>query len=99
MTSERPALVPCPFCGDDMDSFAGMTKDAFVTGLNSFAIGCDCGAIGPMGTTMSEAVNVWNNRQERLRDLLRDADKVVIWEHTPARAGFQEEIEDALGIK
>lgn len=36
---------------------------------------------------------------ERLRSLLRDADDVVIWEHTKARAGFQEEIEAALGIE
>lgn len=35
---------------------------------------------------------------ERLRALLKHADDVVIWEHTPARTGFQEEIEDALGI-
>jgi hypothetical protein len=35
---------------------------------------------------------------ERLRALLQHADDVVIWEHTPARAGFQEEIEAALGI-
>lgn len=35
---------------------------------------------------------------ERLRALLRHADDVVIWEHTPARSGFQEEIESALGI-
>ncbi len=34
----------------------------------------------------------------RLCALLRHADDVVIWEHTLARAGFQEEIEDALGI-
>lgn len=33
-----------------------------------------------------------------LRSLLKHADDVVIWEHTPARAGFQEEIEAALGI-
>lgn len=33
-----------------------------------------------------------------LRELLRHADDVVIWEHTPARSGFQEEIEEALGI-
>lgn len=35
---------------------------------------------------------------ERLRALLRHADDVVIWEHTTARSGFQEEIESALGI-
>ena len=35
---------------------------------------------------------------ERLKALLKHADDVVIWEHTPARAGFQEEIETALGI-
>lgn len=34
----------------------------------------------------------------RLRALLKHADDVVIWEHTPARAGFQEEIEAELGI-
>jgi hypothetical protein len=33
-----------------------------------------------------------------LRKLLKHADDVVIWEHTPARSGFQEEIEEALGI-
>lgn len=35
---------------------------------------------------------------ERLLALLKHADDVVIWEHTPARSGFQEEIEAALGI-
>lgn len=35
---------------------------------------------------------------ERLRELLKHADDVVIWEHTPARSGFQEEIEEAIGI-
>lgn len=34
----------------------------------------------------------------RLKELLKHADDVVIWEHTPARPGFQEEIEEALGI-
>lgn len=36
---------------------------------------------------------------EQLRALLKHADDVVIWEHTPARSGFQEEIEAALGIR
>lgn len=31
-----------------------------------------------------------------LESLLRDADKVVIWERTAARHGFQKEIEAAL---
>lgn len=34
----------------------------------------------------------------KLHRLLRHADNVVIWEHTTARSGFQEEIEEVLGI-
>lgn len=34
----------------------------------------------------------------KLRCLLKHADDVVIWEHTYARSGFQEEIEEVLGI-
>lgn len=33
---------------------------------------------------------------EKLYELLRHADNVVMWEHTSARRGFQEEIEVAL---
>lgn len=33
-----------------------------------------------------------------LKELLHHADEKVIWEHTQARSGFQEEIEAALGI-
>jgi hypothetical protein len=39
------------------------------------------------------------DKVERLRDLLRHADAMVIWELTGTRPGFQEEIEEALGIK
>ena len=47
------------------------------------------------------ALHVADERSEEnvaLRALLKHADDVVIWEHTPARSGFQEEIEVALGI-
>jgi hypothetical protein len=36
---------------------------------------------------------------ERLRELLTHADNGIIWEQNfPIRSGFQEEVEDALGI-
>lgn len=50
----------------------------------------------------NEGLAVINRRleaeNEKLRALLSHADDVVIWEHTSARYGFQEEIEEALGI-
>jgi hypothetical protein len=48
-------------------------------------------------TDLEELARLRKER-ERLRELLAHADKVVIWEHTPARSGFQEEIEEVLGI-
>ena len=45
-----------------------------------------------------EEIAKLREEKERLLALLKHADAVVIWEHTPARSGFQEEIEAALGI-
>ncbi|KEP68791.1 hypothetical protein DL1_08565 [Thioclava dalianensis] len=45
-----------------MSSFAGMTELAFCRGKNSFAVECDCGALGPFKTTMEEAVDAWDTR-------------------------------------
>lgn len=55
-------LQPCPFCGDRMNSFAGMRPDAFCKGKKDFAVGCDCSAIGPFRATMEEAIDAWNTR-------------------------------------
>jgi hypothetical protein len=58
--------------------------------------------IGGLDETLEMVAGVLAQRDEeadKLRDLLRDADKVVMWELTPARRGFQEEIEAALGIQ
>ncbi len=62
-------LEPCPFCGSNMDSFAGMTPDAFAKSRdgftkspNGFAVCCDCGALGPTGATMEQAIGEWNSR-------------------------------------
>jgi Lar family restriction alleviation protein len=70
-TMDKPTLEPCPFCGSNMDSFAGMTPDAFAKSQdgftksqNGFAVNCDCGAIGPTGATMEQAIAEWNTRAD-----------------------------------
>lgn len=56
-------LKSCPFCGDPMDSFAGMYPESFSqVSDGTMAINCDCGAIGPAGRTMEEAIIAWNRR-------------------------------------
>lgn len=69
MNDDKPHLEPCPFCGSDMASFAGMTpdsfaksQDGFTKSQNGFAVNCDCGAIGPTGATMEQAIAEWNSR-------------------------------------
>lgn len=57
-----PLLLPCPFCGNGMESFAGMIEDAFARGENTFGVNCDCGATGPLASTMQAAVDAWNKR-------------------------------------
>ena len=58
-------LKPCPFCGSDMDSFAGMTEAAFAKGSDgTFSIDCDCDAIGPSAPSMTEAIAAWNKRHK-----------------------------------
>lgn len=60
--SKAPELKPCPFCGSDMQSFAGMVPEAFAKGQGTFSIGCDCEAVGPFRCTMEAAVTAWNTR-------------------------------------
>lgn len=62
--TDKPALEPCPFCGSDMSRFAGMTPEAFARCGPQFAINCECGATGPLGDTMEQAVGEWNTRSE-----------------------------------
>ncbi|MFQ6183607.1 Lar family restriction alleviation protein [Sinorhizobium meliloti] len=62
-TNLTAELKPCPFCGDGMDSFAGMTPDAFAkSSEGGFSVCCDCGAMGATGGTMEAAIAVWNDR-------------------------------------
>lgn len=62
MTAEAP-LVPCPFCGDRMNSFGGMVPDAFARSSDgAFAVNCHCGATGPLVQTMEAATAAWNRR-------------------------------------
>jgi len=63
--------VPCPFCGDAMESFAGMTEGAFAKSSDGgFSVNCDCGVIGPTAPTLEEAVIAWNRRVGRENDLV-----------------------------
>ena len=56
-------LASCPFCGDDQSSFGGMSEDAFASGSEgSLSVNCNCGALGPSGSTMTNAVAAWNTR-------------------------------------
>lgn len=56
-------LESCPFCGDDQSSFGGMSEDAFASGSEgSLSVNCNCGALGPSGSTMTNAVAAWNTR-------------------------------------
>lgn len=56
-------LEACPFCGDAMDDFAGMSPGAFAQGSDgTFAVNCHCGAMGPSARSMAAAVASWNNR-------------------------------------
>lgn len=57
-------LKNCPFCGDHMNSFAGMSPESFARCLDQFSINCDCGCTGPFGNTMNEAVELWNRRHD-----------------------------------
>lgn len=54
-------LKPCPFCGSDMDGFVtGFDGSTHESG--HLFIECDCGAMGPRGRTIEEAVAAWNRR-------------------------------------
>ena len=55
-------LKPCPFCGDDMSSFAGMIEGAFGTCNGGYLICCDCGATGQSSVSMCGAIHKWNTR-------------------------------------
>ncbi len=56
-------LEACPFCGDAMDDFAGMSPGAFAQGSDgTFAVNCACGAMGPSAPSMPAAVANWNGR-------------------------------------
>lgn len=57
MKTERPNLKPCPFCGSDVDFVSEMESRCFV------AVCLECYADGPMGSTKSHAVELWNERQ------------------------------------
>lgn len=74
----KPELAPCPFCGDDMSSFGGMSEDSFcklhdVDAPVKYAIACDCDATGPTAGTMPKALAVWNQRHS-LEVTIHDVD-------------------------
>lgn len=59
-------LSPCPFCGDNMDGFAGfdLSVDAFGKCSNGeLCICCEnCGANGALAKTAEQAISAWNKR-------------------------------------
>jgi Lar family restriction alleviation protein len=60
MTEPDDALLPCPFCGERLQSFVGNDPDSLE---DMAAIRCDgCGAQGPFYTTNDEAIAAWNRR-------------------------------------
>lgn len=60
---DQKGLAPCPFCSSDMAGFAGMAPEAFAKGSDgTFAVNCDCGAMGPPSDTMEGAITAWNRR-------------------------------------
>jgi len=68
MSEISEKLLPCPFCKDEMESFAGLNEGAFARGSDgTFAVNCDCGAMGPAKPTMAEAVTAWNHRAAHAR--------------------------------
>lgn len=60
MSELNEQLEACPFCNDDMSSFV---PSHFVwPGFGELYVCCDCGAMGPGGKTVAEAIAAWNRR-------------------------------------
>jgi hypothetical protein len=57
----KPALLHCPFCKSDMSSFVP-TEDGCCVGAEEFYVECECGAMGPAGKTVVDAIAAWNRR-------------------------------------
>lgn len=66
MTDTQKPLASCPHCGDAMESAVTDSADGFCKtnppALLEFAVGCDCGATGPLRKSMPEAIEAWNRR-------------------------------------
>lgn len=55
-------LYPCPFCEDPMHEFVA-TPEGCAQGDGKFWVVCDhCGAMGPTGSSVENAVACWNMR-------------------------------------
>lgn len=84
--TQEPELLPCPFCRDNMDSFAGLFEGAFCTTQEPtrYSIGCDCGSTGPIVETMEKAMEAWNTRADGWLPIERapkDLTTVIIYQY------------------
>ncbi len=60
------ALLPCPFCGDDMSSFVPVPEGCATSSGNTNLYICrDCGSMGPGGEGVGGAIASWNQRAQQ----------------------------------
>lgn len=92
MTTEKEALLPCPFCGGTEGYVERMT-------ICVYQYICDCGAVGPPvekleyedheGTPAKDAIKAWNTRADKGPEVVSVYDLKLELEKTFADCIFE----------
>lgn len=73
MTTTKPELLPCPFCGGQP------SYQSWHTSKNAVLIGCDnCDTVQFLGKNKPDAFRIWNTRTTAEPKVLEDAEQPVI---------------------
>jgi len=65
MTVELGELLPCPFCGGEVEIFTRDVKDEFGIYMNEWDIVCknDSCYLSRKGKTVEQSIKAWNTRK------------------------------------